>query len=110
MGFKCICADATNWKQFSIFNTWNDKSSYRTLLGLAHQGLTETNQEALYSYYYILHHGRASFFKWHWFREVARVSSVDYKSLFVDASCVEQFSSDMMDSCVKGVVENLVTR
>jgi hypothetical protein len=110
LGFKCICAEAGNWTNFSMFNTWKDKDTYQTLLGLLYGELNETNQAELCAYYYILNYGEASFFRSHWFEEIAELSGKDYKSLFVDASCVEEFSPAMIDMCIERIGSKIVTR
>jgi hypothetical protein len=107
LGFKSICAGASNWTNFDLFNSWASEEAYRTLLQLTWSELRFTDLQELYHYYFIANYGQASFFKSHWLNEIADITGFEYKELFVDASDLETLSVDATDECVKNISKSI---
>lgn len=49
LGFKCISSNCTPWKNFNLFNSWNDKSEYEILLNKI-ESLRQDNHDDLLGY------------------------------------------------------------
>jgi len=109
LGFKCICSKASTWSNFTLFNSWENRDMYQRLLSLPFQDLSETNQTELFRYYFILHYGEASFFSSHWLEQIAKIIDMDYKHLFIDATCIEDLSPQIVDRCIENISAGLVT-
>ena len=109
LGFKCICAGASNWTNFDLFNSWACEAAYRTLLQLPWSELRLTDPQELYHYYFIANYGQASFFKSHWLNQIADITGFEYKDLFVDASALETLSVEATDQCVAHIVKSIKT-
>jgi hypothetical protein len=107
LGYKCICAEYGNWREFKFFNRWETRAGYQTLLELPHNLLSATDQDELYKYYFILYFGENSFFNIHWTEVVSKVANLDYQSLFIDASCVEDLPPEIIKKCIDTVSKNI---
>lgn len=109
LGFKCICSNSVNWKEFSFFNSWGSVSEYESLLATPHAGLSPTDLTELYRYYFILKYGRASYFSSHWLDSVAAITGFTRDDLVKDPSCLDRASTDQLRDCIREVSRNIAT-
>ena len=108
-GFRCICAQATAWQKYPLFNVWNTRQEYRQLLN-SPSLLKLTEAEQLHGYVYDLYEGPCSFFHGDSWRQIAeRETGVPANEISKNSKVLGRLSEEEIERLVDAVAKKLGT-